>query len=302
MSTENLFLKQQQQETLNNYEKVMERENKRRKRAGLFGSIGSALGGIGGGLLGLALAPALPFAAPLALAVGAGLGTTGGSLLGSRAGIELGRGRRSDATPIGMNKNVFTGEEKEFSKFIIDNYRRDVGNFQDNFNNKILSTAINSGVQAAAFAGMNPATAGNMSNKLRGVSMPTPQVVDRAAAMAYQPAGLAIAPPTLLPEAMALQAPFQGPPAPVSGVQQNNLLNMASPTSSPMSGMGPLSNRAYDQASSVSNPFIPQSITNIGNLPNNYFPVVNPESYNNAMNRASFMRELGYSLPSALGG
>lgn len=234
LNTANLFLTQQKQETFNNYEKVMEREVERRKRAGLFGSIGSALGGIGGGLLGLALAPALPFAAPLALAVGAGLGTTGGSLLGSRAGIELGGGRRSDATPIGMNRNVFTGEEKEFSKFIIDNYRRDVANFQDNFNNKILSTAINSGIQAAAFAGMDPSAAGNISNKLRGVSLPTPQVIDQAA-LAQASAGLGISPATT---------------ASATTATANNLLSMA--------GTGPLNNQAYNAsvAQQAQNQFI----------------------------------------------
>lgn len=281
MSVERLYLTQQQAETDRLFQRVMDREAKRRKRAGLFGSVGSALGGLGGGLLGLALAPALPFAAPVALALGAGLGTTGGSLIGSRLGIELGDGKRSDATPIGKNRNVITGNEKEFSKAIIDRYRRDVNNFQDNYNNKILSTAISSGIKAAAFAGINPATAGNISMKLTGAKMPTPQVVDRATAMAYQPAGLSSS-STLFPESIALQAPVQ-----------NNLLNMAT---------GPLSNQVYNQVNPVSNPVIPQSITNIGNLPNNYSPVVNPNSYDNAMIRANFIRSLGGKLPSSLGG
>tara|TARA_R100000808_G_scaffold955_2_gene4585 strand:- start:322 stop:1377 length:1056 start_codon:yes stop_codon:yes gene_type:complete len=166
MSVQNLFLTQQMKETQRNLENVQEIEDERRRRGGWFSSIGGGLGGTAGGLLGLALAP-FTGGSSLALAGLAGVGTAAGSLLGSRAGLELGGGRRSDATPIGMNRSALTGEEKEFGRDVKDRYRRDVNAFQKNLNNQILSTAIKSGIKAAAFAGANPGQAAEMGAKTR---------------------------------------------------------------------------------------------------------------------------------------
>ena len=87
MSVQNLFLTQQMKETQRNLENIQEIEDARRRRGGLFSSIGGGLGGAAGGLLGLALAP-FTGGSSLALAALAGAGTTAGSLLGSRAGLE----------------------------------------------------------------------------------------------------------------------------------------------------------------------------------------------------------------------
>ena len=95
---------------------------------------------------------------------------------------------------------------------------------------------------------------------------------------------------------------MQGPPALYGPPAPNNLLNMASPPTSSMTGMGPLSNQAFDVASSVSNPLLPESATNILGQSTNYAPVVNPQVYGNAMNRANYMRSLGLQLPLGLGG
>ena len=122
MSIENLFLTQQQQETQRNYERQLEKEQKRRERGGLFSSIG---GGLGGFLGALALAPftggaSLLGSAALGSAALTGLGATAGSLIGSRAGLELGGGKRSDAVDLGMNRDALTGDLKEFSQSVKD--------------------------------------------------------------------------------------------------------------------------------------------------------------------------------------
>lgn len=187
MSIENLLLSQQMRETQRNIENVMDRESDRRKRGGLFASTGGLLGGGLGSLLGLAFAPTLGI--PIALA--AGLGGGAGTLLGARGGLELGGGRSKDATPIGMNRSAITGEEKEFGQSIKDRYRRSVDDFQESLNNRILSNALNTGIKAAAFAGMNTDIATKLGNRARGfLGMEQglqPATANLAAAQAYDP-------------------------------------------------------------------------------------------------------------------
>ena len=340
MALEDLLLRQQMSKTQARLADTYEKEEARRKKGGFWSGIGGGVGGLLGGLGASALATALGvatggLAVPLMIGAGAGLG----SLTGSRIGADLGGGREHDAVKLGKNIDALTGEKKEYTKSVKDRYRKNVSNFQDQFNTQILGSAIKTGLQAGTMAYFNPVGTAEIGNKLTGgKAVGANQVVDAsgnvvnipqaniAGAQAYQPAGLGdptsrfgiqrssmIAKGNLPTPSAPIRATgdilssptsmdFITTPADKPAVQPNNLLNMASVPTSSMSGMGPLSNQAYDAASSVSNPFIPQSITNIGGLPSNYSPVMNPQAYNNALNRANYMRSLGLNLPSSLGG
>ena len=166
MSLENLLLNQQRRETQRNLERIAKEEEDRQKRAGLFSSIGSGLGGFLGAM---AMAPFTGGASLLGAAALTGLGATGGSLIGSRIGLETGGGRRSDATDLGMNRSALSGELKEFSQDVKDRYSSTVDQFQDALNNRILSSALQTGIKAAAF---------NYGNNLLKPQLPDGQVVD----------------------------------------------------------------------------------------------------------------------------
>lgn len=309
MGMSELLLQQQMKETQENLQKKYDDEDARQKKGGFWSSMGGGVGGLLGGLGAGALAGALGVATgglamPLIIGAGAGLGSLGGA----RIGADLGGGRQHDAIKLGQNVDALTGKTKEFSQAVKDRYRKNVNQFQDNLNTNILSQALNTGLKAGAFAYANPMiqkSLGKAGAKLgfgSGQPMTTASgellsqgaPADIAAAQAYQPAGMAS--DTLIAPARAIQAPIQGPPAP------NNLLNMASPPTSSMAGMGPLSNQAYDAASSVSNPFLPESVTNILGQSTNYAPAVNPQAYGNALNRAQLMQRIGLKVPSPISG
>ena len=315
MSLNNLFLAQQMNKTEANLQKKADEEAARQKKGGFWSSMGGGAGGLLGGLGAGALAGALGVATgglamPLLIGAGAGLGSLGGA----RIGADLGGGRAHDAVKLGQNVDVLTGKTKEFSQAVKDRYKKNVNQFQDNLNTNILSQAVNTGLKAGAFAWANPMIQnklGEMGQGLRNkfsdpLTTASGEVLSQGApaniagAQAYQPAGMGS--DTLIGPARAMQAPIQGPPALYGPPAPNNLLNMASPPTSSMTGMGPLSNQAFDAASAVSNPFIPESITNVAGQASNYAPSVNPQAYGNAMNRANYMRSLGLNLPSSLGG
>ena len=291
MSIENLFLTQQQQETQRNFERQLEKEQKRRERGGLFSSIG---GGLGGFLGALALAPFTGGASLLGSAALTGVGATAGSLIGSRAGLELGGGRRSDAVDLGMNRDALTGDLKEFSQSVKDRYNTGINSFQDALNNRILSSALNTGIKAAAFnygqGLLNPPVVNSI------VDVPEANI---AGAQAYQPAAMnapvnrlslpqSFDPRTVLPQPSVMAPPNNllnlssagasstgvnlGAnvgnivPSPVPSAQGISVGNIFSPymDTGTMSGMGPLSNQAYSQASAMSNPFLPSYLTQGG--------------------------------------
>ena len=309
MSISNLFLQQQMKETDARLQKKLDDEAARQKKGGFWASMGGGAGGLLGGLGAGALAGALGVATgglamPLLIGAGAGLGSLGGA----RIGADLGGGRRHDAVKLGQNVDVLTGKTKEFSQGVKDRYRKNINQFQENLNTNILSQAINTGLKAGAFAYANPMIQnklGEMGQGLRSkfsdpLTTASGEVLSQGApanvagAQAYQPAGLGSS-DTLIAPARAIQAPMQGPPALYGPPAPNNLLNMASPPTSSMTGMGPLSNQAFDAASSVSNPLLPESATNI-------LGQYNTQAYGNAMSRANYMRSLGLQLPSGLGG
>jgi len=310
MSLNNLFLAQQMNKTEANLQNKADEEAARQKKGGFWSSMGGGAGGLLGGLGAGALAGALGVATgglamPLLIGAGAGLGSLGGA----RIGADLGGGRAHDAVKLGQNVDVLTGKTKEFSQAVKDRYKKNVNQFQDNLNTNILSQAVNTGLKAGAFAYANPMiqkSLGKAGAKMgfgSGQPMTTAsgEVLSQGApaniagAQAYQPAGMGMGSDTLIGPARAMQAPIQGPPALYGPPAPNNLLNMASPPTSSMTGMGPLSNQAFDAASAVSNPFIPESATNI-------LGQYNTQAYGNAMDRASYMRSLGLNLPSSLGG
>jgi len=293
-----------------NLQNKADEEAARQKKGGFWSSMGGGAGGLLGGLGAGALAGALGVATgglamPLLIGAGAGLGSLGGA----RIGADLGGGRAHDAVKLGQNVDVLTGKTKEFSQAVKDRYKKNVNQFQDNLNTNILSQAVNTGLKAGAFAYANPMiqkSLGKAGAKMgfgSGQPMTTAsgEVLSQGApaniagAQAYQPAGMGMGSDTLIGPARAMQAPIQGPPALYGPPAPNNLLNMASPPTSSMTGMGPLSNQAFDAASAVSNPFIPESATNI-------LGQYNTQAYGNAMDRASYMRSLGLNLPSSLGG
>ncbi len=310
MSLNNLFLAQQMNKTEANLQNKADEEAARQKKGGFWSSMGGGAGGLLGGLGAGALAGALGVATgglamPLLIGAGAGLGSLGGA----RIGADLGGGRAHDAVKLGQNVDVLTGKTKEFSQAVKDRYKKNVNQFQDNLNTNILSQAVNTGLKAGAFAYANPMiqkSLGKAGAKMgfgSGQPMTTAsgEVLSQGApaniagAQAYQPAGMGMGSDTLIGPARAMQAPIQGPPALYGPPAPNNLLNMASPPTSSMTGMGPLSNQAFDAASAVSNPFISESATNI-------LGQYNTQAYGNAMDRASYMRSLGLNLPSSLGG
>mgnify|MGYP003108965782 CR=1 FL=1 len=292
MSIENLFLTQQQQETQRNYERQLEKEQKRRERGGLFSSIG---GGLGGFLGALALAPftggaSLLGSAALGSAALTGLGATAGSLIGSRAGLELGGGRRSDAVDLGMNRDALTGDLKEFSQSVKDRYNRGIDSFQDALNNRILSSALTTGIKAAGFnygqnllnppvtnAVMNAPEANIAGAQAYQPSSLQPSSLSRASQMlkGQLPSGMA-PPPNNLLNLSSAGASSTGVnlganvgnivPSPIPSAQGIPVSNIFSPyiDTGTMSGMGPLSNQAYSQASAMSNPFLPSYLTQGG--------------------------------------
>ena len=228
MSIENLFLTQQQQETQRNYERQLEKEQKRRERGGLFSSIGSGLGGFLGAL---ALAPftggaSLLGSAALGSAALTGLGATAGSLIGSRAGLELGGGRRSDAVDLGMNRDALTGDLKEFSQSVKDRYNTGIDSFQNALNNRILSSALTTGIKAAGFnygqSLFNPPVVNSI------VDVPEANI---AGAQAYQPAAMN-APVNRLSLPQSFDPRTVLPQPSVITPSSNNLLNLSSNLSS----------------------------------------------------------------------
>ena len=198
MGLETLFLQQQMGETQRNLRKVQEAEQKRREKGGFWSGTLGGVGGLLGGLAGAALAP-VTGGLSLALATGAGAGL--GSLFGSRVGADLGGGRAHDAIKIGQNVDALTGEKKEFSDTIKDQYRTSVQDFQENLNTNILGQAINTAGKAAVMAYTTPMlkdTIGSGIGKAKanlgmgtGQAMPTPAAANIAGAQAYQPAGQA---------------------------------------------------------------------------------------------------------------
>ena len=287
MSIENLFLTQQQQETQRNFERQVEEEQKRRERGGLFSSIGSGLGGFLGAL---ALAPFTGGASLLGSAALTGLGATAGSLIGSRAGLELGDGKRSDAVELGMNRDALTGDLKEFSQSVKDRYNRSVDSFQNALNNRILSSALTTGIKAAGFnygqnllnppvtnAVMNVPEANIAGAQAYQPSSLQPSSLSRASQMlkGQLPSGMA-PPPNNLLNLSSAGASSTGVnlganvgnivPSPVPSAQGISAGNIFSPyiDTGTMSGMGPLSNQAYSQASAMSNPFLPSYLTQGG--------------------------------------
>ena len=255
MSIQNLFLSQQMRQTQENLDRVEEQEAKRRKRAGGWASGLGTLGGVACGLLGLALAPATGGASIAALATG--LGAAGGSLLGSRAGLEIGDGRQSDATPIGMNTSAISGQQKEFSGDIKSRYKRGVNDFQTQLNNAIASNAINTGIKAATMAYTNPTAAQGLKmdmssgwNRLFGGGGAGPVIpqANLAGAQAYNPLGdptggtlFQNAPQVPSTELMGYaQFPDPSvavPPAPIK--QPNNMLNISEASSDAYSNLAP---------------------------------------------------------------
>tara|TARA_Y100001937_G_scaffold62320_1_gene85493 strand:+ start:1013 stop:1858 length:846 start_codon:yes stop_codon:yes gene_type:complete len=224
MSIENLFLTQQQQETQRNYERQVEEEQKRQERGGLFSSIGSGLGGFLGAL---ALAPftggaSLLGSAALGSAALTGLGATAGSLIGSRLGLELGDGKRSDAVELGMNRDALTGDLKEFSQSVKDRYNRGVDSFQNALNNRILSSALTTGIKAAGFnygqSLFNPPVVNSI------VDVPEANI---AGAQAYQPAAMN-APVNRLSLPQSFDPRTVLPQPSVITPSSNNLLNFVS--------------------------------------------------------------------------
>ena len=163
MAVGNLLLQLQSNETQRRLEDKMADEDRRRKRSSSWMGLGSMLGG-GAGLLGASLLGLTP--------VGWGLAGIGGlAALGSGLGSKLGQqwagGRESQATSLGKNINLSTGEQKEFSDTVKDRYRRDVQDYSENINRAILTKAVTTGIKAAAFAGMNPSTFTRGSNFIR---------------------------------------------------------------------------------------------------------------------------------------
>tara|TARA_Y100001938_G_scaffold5220_1_gene6581 strand:+ start:49 stop:1086 length:1038 start_codon:yes stop_codon:yes gene_type:complete len=163
MAVGNLLLQLQSNETQRRLEDKMADEDRRRKRSSSFMGLGSMLGG-GAGLLGASLLGLTP--------VGWGLAGIGGlAALGSGLGSKLGQqwagGRESQATSLGKNINLSTGEQKEFSDTVKDRYRKDVQNYSSDMNKAILTKAVTTGIKAAAFAGMNPSTFTKGSNFVR---------------------------------------------------------------------------------------------------------------------------------------
>jgi len=266
MAMGDLLLAQQGRETAENFENVLDKENKRRGKAGAWASAGNFLGG-GLGLLGAAALGLNPAGWGLVGIGGlAGLGSFGLGKLGQQwAG-----GREKQATNIGQNIDVLTGEKKDFSKRIQDKYRRDVSNFSTDINNAILSKAVKTGIKSAAFAGMNKDMWQKGSDLVRGqMGLPVgdPMLQNLGAEMAQAKAGQAAilnpaatqAPPSALAQATQAAKGYQTGFVPQGFQMQQQ-------------GLGPLSNVSYDKAVNniplsnpvgTNNPFIPNYMTNI---------------------------------------
>ena len=266
MALGNLLLQLQQNETQQNLQDALDKEDRRRKKSSNWMGAGGFLGG-GLGLLGASALGLSP--------VGWGLAGIGGlAALGSGLGSKLGQqwagGRESQATNLGQNVNLMTGEKKEFSDRIKDKYRRDVKDYSSDMNKAILTKAVQTGIKSAAFAGMNPDMWTKGSNFVRGrLGLPTTAVGDAVTEGVTQAATSNVTPPvtstapTVSPDAYIppSSSAFTGPPAPQTG----------------MEGLGPLSNVAYDKAVqniplskglgpypvTANNSFIPDYMTNI---------------------------------------
>ena len=101
--TSMLALSKQAKEDRKNYEKAEGKRAKKKKKRGLFRSIGSMLGG---GLGYLGATGLLGLTGPVGL-LAAGIATGGGSLLGSKVGTKMAPYMN---TRVGMSKNVLTGK------------------------------------------------------------------------------------------------------------------------------------------------------------------------------------------------
>ena len=270
MALGNLLLQLQQNETQQNLQDALDKEDRRRKKSSNWMGAGGFLGG-GLGLLG---------ASALGLSPGgwglAGIGGLAalGSGLGSKLGQQWAGGRESQATNLGQNVNLMTGEKKEFSDRIKDKYRRDVKDYSSDMNKAILTKAVQTGIKSAAFAGMNPGSWQKGSDLIRGkMGLPVgdPMLANLGKEVAQAKAG----------QAAILDSAAQAPPDAL--VQATQAAKGYQPGFIPegfqmqQQGLGPLSNVAYDKAVqniplskglgpypvTANNSFIPDYMTNI---------------------------------------
>ena len=175
MALNNLLLQMQQNETNQRLEDVLEKENKRRSKAGSWSSMGNLLGG-GAGLLGAAALGISPVGWGLA---GIGALAGAGSFLGGKTGQQWAGGREKQKTNLGQNVDLYTGQKKEFSDRVKKKYSQDVTDFSKNMNNAILTKAVQTGIKSAAFAGQNPDMWTKGSNFVQGgLGLPTTAVGD----------------------------------------------------------------------------------------------------------------------------
>lgn len=237
--------------------------------------------------MGAALAPMTGGLSLMASAGLTGLGATAGSLAGSRVGLELGDGKRSDAIDLGMNRSAITGAEKEFGQDIKDRYRRGVNDFQDSLNNRILSSALQTGIKAAAFAygggalnkpTMAEGTVVDASGNV--VDIPKANV---AGAQAYQPAGVGssarinpnqLPAPSVAPRVNPSLTTAITPAVSTATQQPTNLFNMVSPPAMSDPTVGQVFDNFSRQAELAE---FPNSFT--GPLANNMLPNQNNQFF-----------------------
>ena len=256
MALNNLLLQLQQNETNQRLQDAFDKESDRRSKAGSWSSKGNLLGG-GLGLLGGAALGLTPAGWGLA---GIGALAGAGSFLGGKLGQQWAGGREKQATSLGKNVDLYTGQKKEFSDRVKKRYRQDVSDFSKDMNNAILTKAVQTGIKSAAFAGQNPDMWTKGSNFVRGgLGLPTTAVGDAVTEGVTQAAASNVTPPVasttpaVSPDAYIppSSSAFTGPPAPtVPPAPQTG-----------MEGLGPLNNASYDQA--TSNPFLPDYTSDI---------------------------------------
>lgn len=334
MALNNLLLQMQQNETNQRLEDVLEKENKRRSKAGSWSSMGNLLGG-GAGLLGAAALGISPVGWGLA---GIGALAGAGSFLGGKTGQQWAGGREKQKTNLGQNVDLYTGQKKEFSDRVKNKYNQDVTDFSKNMNNAILTKAVQTGIKSAAFAAMNPNMYTGAANKARGfmgmdsLTMGGEKLAEATAAeVAKAQAGQAeILGGQTSTDLLAQSAGVD--PSTLGNIPSNRLPLNTNPSYVPegySSFVGPSQNPTImpqttlpvsaptitDTASMASNtafnPAVGSSTTVANNLPiGNVNPsiinpmptTVNPVNQNmiNAGARADLMRQRGYKLPNTL--
>lgn len=190
MAIGDLLLQRQMMETDKRLSEKTGAEDRRRRRTAGWQGLTTTLGGIGGGLLGLALAPVTGGAS---LAVAAGLGGAAGSYGGSLLGQQWAGGREAQATGLGKNINVLTGEQKEYSEGVKRRFKKDISDYQDDMKTSMRNKAISTGIRSAAFAWANPAMATKAANwgksalGMEQIGALQPAVANIAGAQAYDP-------------------------------------------------------------------------------------------------------------------